>query len=111
MTDTVTISRDEYNDLADDAAAWRILNESPHVAELLAEWVEWHTRRDMSASTAGMSALVDWRKAASAPTYAELQRRRSTYNRPALTPEQIRAKARASLAEFERRHGLNRGTA
>ncbi|MEY9930413.1 hypothetical protein ABH926_005058 [Catenulispora sp. GP43] len=38
------------------------------------------------------------------PTYAELQQARTTYARPALTPEQIQAQTRASWAAFERRH-------
>ena len=111
LGETVTLSRSEYDSLADDAACWRMLNSSPHVADLLAEWAEWVRRAELSESTAAMAAVVDWRKVANSPTYAELRRRRHTYDRPALTPAQIRQRAQASLAAFERRHGLNKGAA
>lgn len=111
LGETVTLTRSEYDALAFDAACWRTLDRSPHVADLLAEWVESVRRAELSESTAAMAALVDWRKVANSPTYAELRRRRNTYDRPALTPEQIRQRAQASLAAFERRHGLNRGAA
>lgn len=43
------------------------------------------------------------------PDFAELQQLRASFDRPALSPQQIRAQARASWAEFERRHGLTAG--
>ncbi|MFC4000745.1 hypothetical protein ACFS2C_11805 [Prauserella oleivorans] len=109
--DLVTLTRAEYAALVTDAECWRQLWQSEHIRDLLAEWREWRERRDLSASTAAMASLADWRAIASAPTYAELERRRHTYDRPALTPAQIRQRAQASLAAFERRHGLNRGAA
>lgn len=75
------------------AEAWRILNSSPHVRELLNEWREWQLRRDMGESTADMAALYDWRAVANTPTFAEIERRRNTYEHPPLTPEQIKARA------------------
>lgn len=111
LGETVTLTRSEYDALAFDAACWRMLNSSPQVADALAEWAEWVRRAELSESTAAMAALVDWRKVANSPTYAELRRRRNTYSTPALTPAQIRQRAQASLAAFERRHGLNRGAA
>ncbi|WAL67214.1 hypothetical protein ORV05_05345 [Amycolatopsis cynarae] len=100
--DTVTIPRAEYQLLVLDAEAWRLLNESPHVAEILAEWVEWSYLRDLSESTAAMSAMYDWRHEASVPSYAELARRRSSYDTPARTPEQIKAGADYSWRRVER---------
>ena len=48
------------------------------------------------------AAVLDLRSSLlTRPDYAELVARRNTYTTPALTPEQIRAKARASWAEFE----------
>lgn len=76
MSDHVTVSRTEYEQLCRDAEAWRLLESSPHVAELLGEWIEWDRRRTLSDSTAGMAAAIDWRAVSTAPTYAELQRRR-----------------------------------
>lgn len=74
--DVVTLDRAEYNALVSDAEVWRALKRSEHVVDLLHEWAEWRRRRDMSASTAAMSSLVNWRVVAGAPTYAELERRR-----------------------------------
>ncbi|GAA1243337.1 hypothetical protein GCM10009676_31180 [Prauserella halophila] len=99
--DVVTLSRAEYDQLVDDAQAWRALKRSEHVMDLLAEWAEWRRRRDMSAATAAMAGLVNWRKVAGAATYAELERRRRVYDRPALTPDQIKARAAASWAAGE----------
>lgn len=73
MTTQHTTAADE----AHAAACWRLLTASPHVAELLAEWDEWARRRDLSDSTAAISAALDWRAVATAPTYAELERRRA----------------------------------
>lgn len=101
MTDVVTLSRTEYDALVTDAQAWRALWRSEHVRDLLHEWAEWRRRRGMSAATAGMSSLVNWRAVAGAPTYAELERRRRVHDRPALTPDQIKARAAASWAADE----------
>lgn len=105
MTDLVTLTRAEYVALYADAMAWRELWQSEHVRDLIEEWRAWRDRRDLSESTAAMSALVDWRAVASAPTYAELERRRNTYGRPALTPAEIRQRAAASWAAFEAEQG------
>lgn len=94
--DVVTLDRTEYTRLVSDAQAWRALWRSEHVRDLMCEWDEWRRRRDMSAATAAMSALADWRAIAGAPTYAELERRRTRFDRPALTPDQIKARAAAS---------------
>ncbi|MGW5748670.1 hypothetical protein [Amycolatopsis sp. NPDC003861] len=94
----VTIPFTEYRALTLDAAAWRLLNTSPHVAELLAEWIEWDRRRTLRETSHAVSAAADWRALATAPTYAELERRRAEVTRPALTPPQIRAQAAASWA-------------
>lgn len=71
----------EYGRLRDAAAEQQLLEESPHVAELRAEWIEWDRRRSWSESTAAISSLVDWRQAATTPTYAELERRRGRTQR------------------------------
>jgi hypothetical protein len=97
----VTIPFAEYRALTLDAAAWRLLNTSSHVAELLAEWVEWDRRRTARETSNAVSAAGDWRALAAAPTYAELERRRAVVTRPALTPHQIRAQAAASWARVE----------
>jgi hypothetical protein len=52
-----------------------------------------------------ISAALDWRAVANAPTYAELERRRTTYDRRPLTPEQIRRKADESWTNVARRIG------
>lgn len=97
----VTIPFAEYRALTLDAAAWRLLNTSPHVAELLAEWIEWDRRRTLRETSNAVSAAADWRALAAAPTYAELARRRAEVTRPALTPHQIRAQAAASWARVD----------
>lgn len=91
----VTVSRAEYDGLRLDAAAWRALRSSPHVAELLDEWLRWHQRRHDGDSSTAISAAEDWQAVASTPTYAELHRRRHTYEHPPLSPEQIKARAAA----------------
>lgn len=101
--ETVTLPADEHDELLADAEKWRALASSPHLADLLREWWEWRRRRDMSASTADMARLYDWRAIANAPTYAELQRRRDTYATEPLTAAQITLRARASWAEHEGR--------
>lgn len=103
MSDTVTITRAEYDALVLDAGCWRLLVSSPHLDNLLVEWREWAERQALSESTAEIAAMFDWRKRASAPTYAELARRRTTYATPALTSSQIRQRAAASWAAVERR--------
>lgn len=97
----VTIPFTEYRTLTLDAAAWRLLIISPHVADLLAEWIEWDRRRTLRETSHAVSAAADWRALAAAPTYAELERRRAVVTRPALTPHQIRAQATASWARVE----------
>lgn len=77
---------------------------------LLTELLDEHDLREQAVSEAfaGFGAAVEnlRRSCASRPDFAELHARRSTYTTPALTPEQIRAKARASWAEFEARPGI-----
>ena len=97
----VTIPFTEYRSLTLDAAAWRLLATSPHVAELLAEWIEWDRRRTLRETSNAVSAAADWRALAVAPTYAELERRRAVATRPALTPRQICAQAAASWARVD----------
>ncbi|WP_410644560.1 hypothetical protein [Amycolatopsis sp. lyj-346] len=97
----VTIPFTEYRALTLDAAAWRLLATSPHVAELLAEWIEWDRRRTARETSNAVSTAADWRTLAAAPTYAELERRRAVVTRPALTPRQIRAQAAASWARVD----------
>ncbi|WP_037363504.1 hypothetical protein [Amycolatopsis orientalis] len=97
----VTIPFADYRALVADAAAWRQLTTSPHVAELLAEWVEWDRRRTTRQTSNAVSAAGNWRANAATPTYAELARRRATFTRPALTPQQIRATAAASWARVD----------
>lgn len=99
--DEVTIPWAEYRALVLDAAHWRHLNTSPHVAELLAERIEWDRRRTDRETSNAVSAAANWRQIAGTPTYAELARRRATSTRPALTPEQIRAQTAASWAAVE----------
>jgi hypothetical protein len=101
---TVEVDRVEYDLLVLDAAAWRLLNTSPHVAELLAEWVEWAYRRDQRDISAAFCSGADWRQVATVPTYAELRRRRAEATRPELTPREIRARTAASWAHFEQHH-------
>lgn len=77
--DTVTITRAEYDQLIVDAGAWRMLRNSEHILNLLAEWIEWDRRRNARQISAAFSDGVDWKLKAYAPTYAELERRRNTY--------------------------------
>lgn len=88
-------------DVCRDALSWRALMSSPHIEDLLGEWVEWESRRELSEATAEMAAMVDWRLESSMPSYAELERRRSVFVAPALTPAEIRAKAAASWADVD----------
>lgn len=93
MSDTVVLPRAEYERLEAEAEAWR---EVADYAEAL------HFR----ATSSAISAAEDWRAVAYAPSFAELRRRRSTYDRPPLTAEQIKARARASWARFEAHEGV-----
>lgn len=98
---TVTISRIEYAQLRLDAMAWRLLNQSPHVASLLAEWIEWDRRRQLRESSWGISAVARGRW--NHVSYAEIERRRNTFAQPARSAEEVRIRARRSWAEVEQR--------
>lgn len=74
--DTVTISQAEYDQLVVDAGAWRMLRDSEHILDLLAEWLEWDRRRTVRQISGAFSEGMDWSLRAGAPTYAELERRR-----------------------------------
>lgn len=95
--ETVTLSRIEYTRLRLDAMSWRLLNRSPHVATLLAEWVEWDRRRQLRESSWGISTLASgrWRN----PSYVEVERRRGEFARSPLSAEEVRKQARKSWAE------------
>ncbi len=97
----VTLRWDEYRALVADAGAWRLLTTSPHVAELLAEWVEWDRRRTTRETSHAVCASANWQAVAAAPTYAELERRRAVVITEPLTPPEIRARAAASWAAVE----------
>lgn len=97
----VTLEHADHALLAADAAAWRLLNESPHVAEILAEWIEWAYRVDQRDISNAFSTGNDWTTSGSYVTYDELARRRATYTTPPLTPAQIRARAAESWARVE----------
>jgi hypothetical protein len=73
------------------ADCWRKLCESPHVAEILAEWMEWDRRRAARQLSHDLSGAADWRRRAEAPTYATIARRRAEPGRVA--------------AAFRERHG------
>jgi hypothetical protein len=85
------------------ADCWRRLTASPHCAEIIADLFEWERRKSLRETSNAVSAAADWRALASAPTYAELERRRAEYTHPPLTPAQIRAYAARSWAAAERR--------
>jgi hypothetical protein len=87
--------------LAGDAASWRYLQGSPHVAHILAEYIEWERRRT-ARETSNTVATAIGHRFDTIPTYAELTRRRTTYTTPAMTPAQIRATTARSWAAFER---------
>lgn len=95
----VTINRAEYTQLRLDAMSWRLLNRSPHVASLLAEWVEWDRRRQMRESSWGISSVARGRW--SHVSFAEIERRRSTFAQPARSAEEVRIQARESWAAVE----------
>lgn len=64
----------EYVELMIDAGQWRLLRESPHVAELLGEWTEWDRRRQLRESSHDIAATprAPWHSL----TYAAIERRR-----------------------------------
>lgn len=95
----VQVDAAEFVRLSIDAARWRSLAASPHVAELLAEWLEWHRRKECRESSNAIAGACRW--GSITPSYRELERRRSTYPTPALTPAQIKAKARAGWAVID----------
>lgn len=97
----VTISRAEYTQLRLDAMSWRLLNRSPHVASLLAEWSEWDRRRQLRESSWGISSVARGRW--DHVSYAEIERRRNTFANPARSAEEVRIRARKSWAEVERK--------
>lgn len=74
--ETVTIPRTEYQRLLHAAMFAETLDSSPHVAELIAEYLDWNERRILGETSHAISAGLDWRAAARVPTYAELERRR-----------------------------------
>ncbi|MGW4826680.1 hypothetical protein ACWEOG_03790 [Amycolatopsis japonica] len=100
-TDTVRVPMLEYRALIADAGAWRLLNTSPHVAHLLAEWIEWDRRATARATSNAICGGAAWRAIAGGPSYAELARRRAVHTTEPLTPDQIRARATASWARVE----------
>lgn len=53
--------------------AWRVLCSSPHVLDLIAEYVEWTQRKVISETSAQLSAAGRWTLGL---TYAELRERR-----------------------------------
>lgn len=107
--DTVTIPFAEYQQLVVDAGAWRKLWASPHCAEIIAEYFEWLQRAEFRAIGRAISAAGDWRREATVPTFAELEKRRNHYDRPAETPAQIRARCAWSWRAYER--AADRGSA
>lgn len=91
------------------ASCWRLLTLSPHIDDLLAEWVEWTHRSDLRETSTAISALSVG--LAGAPSYAELDRRRAAPTTEPLTPEQIRSRAAASWAQFEAENAHRKGRA
>lgn len=69
------------------------------VAMLLSEQLAVNRLRAMSHD---LCAAQDWRKVASALSYAELDRRRSKYPSAPRTPAEIREQARQSWARWQR---------
>lgn len=80
--DTVTITRAEYDQLHVEAGAWRMLRDSEHILDLLAEWLEWDRRRTVRQVSAAFSDGMDWGLRAGAPSYVELERRRNQFDIP-----------------------------
>lgn len=81
-----------------EATAWRMLCESEHIVDLLANWSEWDRRRGQRDVSNAFSVpdREYWRLRAGAPTYTEIQRRRDHYDRPPRTAAQLLAEARWS---------------
>jgi hypothetical protein len=95
----VTIPSLEYVELTIAAGQWHLLRTSPHVAALLDEWCEWDRRRQSRESSWGISSVHRGRW--DHVPYAELERRRAEYSRPALSAEAVRIRARKSWAQAE----------
>lgn len=95
----VTIPSLEYVELTIAAGQWHRLRISPHVAALLDEWCEWDRRRQLREASWGVSASARGRW--NHISYAELERRRAEYGRPALSAEEVRIRARKSWAQAE----------
>lgn len=96
-TDVVTVPRWLILELLADAQAWRDYWMPEAVAERL-EQFEQEKRRalremqwDLAGSPDDRTRAVDWQRVASAPSYAELERRRNEYPplRPAPDPEAV----------------------
>lgn len=100
--DMISIPFAEYVELVADACMWRKLDSSPHIAELIQEYFRWLDRAEFRDISSSISAAHDWRAESSIPTFAELERRRAHYDKPAQTAQQIRARVRWSWARVER---------
>ncbi|MEV8615894.1 hypothetical protein AB0383_49780 [Amycolatopsis sp. NPDC051373] len=106
MNDDVVIPLADYKTLLRDACRFRQLASSPHVAELVDELEEWQRRRTLREASNAISAAADWRREATVPTFAELEKRRAHSDRPAQTPAQIKASCAWSWRAFERHASL-----
>lgn len=71
----VHVPRMEYLALLADAGAWRLLMKSPHVAELLEQFIEWDRRKTEHETSEAIRTGLN-RERWIVPTYAELERRR-----------------------------------
>jgi hypothetical protein len=83
------------------ADAWRLLNVSPHIADLLLEFTEWLRRKSAREASWAISAAADWRALSGVPSFAELELRRSVFVGRALSPREIRTRAAESWAAVE----------
>lgn len=65
-------------ELVHDARSWRTLRESPHVAELIDDWMEWHNRRLHRAASHQVAAYAKamGNRGYRWLSYRELERRR-----------------------------------
>lgn len=116
----VTLPYLEYHQLVLEAGAWRLLQSSPHVTELLDEFIEWDRRKTLREASWAICSGRDWRASASAVSYAELERRRNLFPCGQCTEQlaygttrcpacgwvepsgaELRARARASWAQVE----------
>lgn len=78
--------------LVHSAACWDRLNRSPHVGEILAEFIEWDRRRGERLASHAVSKVASERRWFRPTTsYAEIERRRAEPGRLCL--------------EFRERHG------